>query len=73
MKMEKQKNFLRLLRPKQWVKNGLVFAALIFSKNLLNGELLLKNIAGFVIFCFISSCVYIINDTVDREKDRNIH
>lgn len=64
-------DIIRLLRPKQWTKNALVFAALVFSKNLFDGEMLLKNILGFVIFCLVSSCVYIINDIVDREKDRN--
>lgn len=61
---------LKLLRPKQWTKNVLVFAALVFSKNLFNLELILKNILGFVLLCLAASCVYIINDTVDREKDR---
>lgn len=60
----------KLLRPKQWIKNGLVFAALVFSKNLFDGSLFLKNFIGFMIFCALSSCVYILNDMIDKEKDR---
>lgn len=63
-------NILKSMRPKQWVKNLLVFAALIFSENLLAGTRLLRSIAAFVAFCLVSGAVYIINDIVDRENDR---
>lgn len=58
------------MRPKQWIKNGLVFAALIFSGQLLDPNLLIRAICGFVIFCLLSSCVYILNDTLDKDKDQ---
>ncbi len=58
------------MRPKQWVKNLLVFAALIFSKNLLEPTNVMRSVAAFVIFCFLSGAVYIINDLVDRENDQ---
>lgn len=58
------------LRPRQWTKNLLVFAALIFSIKKSNMDMLLHSIAGFVLFCLVSSCVYILNDFVDREADR---
>lgn len=58
------------MRPKQWIKNLLVLAALVFSKNLLDGAALLRSLAAFGIFCLLSGAVYIINDLVDRESDR---
>ncbi len=61
---------LKTMRPKQWVKNIFVFAALVFDEKLFNLPLLLRTAAAFVLFCFISGTVYIINDIADREKDR---
>ncbi len=61
---------LRTLRPKQWIKNIFVFAALVFDQKLLNWPLLAKTVAAFVLFCMISSTVYIINDLADLEKDK---
>lgn len=61
---------LRTLRPKQWIKNGFVFIALVFDQNLTNWPLLLRTVFAFVLFCMISSAVYIINDLADIEKDR---
>ncbi|AYD40086.1 decaprenyl-phosphate phosphoribosyltransferase [Clostridium fermenticellae] len=64
------KAILQLMRPKQWIKNSFVFAAIVFSGNFLNGRLLYYNILTFIIFCFTSSTVYILNDIVDIEKDK---
>lgn len=61
---------LRLLRPRQWIKNFAIFAALIFSGDLFYAPTLQKAILGFVIFCATSSAIYVINDIFDREKDR---
>ena len=63
----------RTLRPRQWTKNSLLFAALVFDRQLTLGHLpaILGTIAGFVIFCLLSGAVYIINDIIDREADRN--
>jgi 4-hydroxybenzoate polyprenyltransferase len=58
------------IRPKQWTKNLLVFAAILFSFNNATSDMVLKSIIGFLLFCFISGCVYIINDYADREADR---
>jgi len=58
------------LRPTQWVKNSFVFAALIFSQNVLNPKMLMISIAAFVIFCFLSGGVYLLNDLLDIEKDK---
>ncbi|KPJ59453.1 MAG: hypothetical protein AMJ46_11075 [Latescibacteria bacterium DG_63] len=57
-------------RPHQWVKNLIIFAALIFSLNFTNGELVLRAFLGFVAFCLLSGGVYIFNDMVDLETDR---
>ncbi|WP_275983463.1 decaprenyl-phosphate phosphoribosyltransferase [Paenibacillus hamazuiensis] len=62
--------FLALMRPRQWTKNLLVFAALIFSIRQANMAMLGQALAGFVLFCLVSSCVYVLNDFVDRERDR---
>ena len=64
-------DYLRLLRPKQWIKNLFVFAALIFARDVGQPHLLGLTVAAFALFCLSSSGVYIINDILDREHDRN--
>lgn len=61
---------LRTMRPKQWTKNVFVWAALLFDVKLLQAEPFTRTLVTFVLFCLISSAVYIINDLVDIEKDR---
>ncbi|MFC6455009.1 MULTISPECIES: decaprenyl-phosphate phosphoribosyltransferase [Paenibacillus] len=63
-------HYLALMRPRQWTKNLLVFAALIFSIQQADLNMLIRAMTGFVLFCLVSSCVYILNDYVDRERDR---
>ncbi|MEX2012867.1 MAG: decaprenyl-phosphate phosphoribosyltransferase [Candidatus Levyibacteriota bacterium] len=63
-------NILRLLRPRQWIKNFAVFAAIIFSGQLFNPIALEKVIIAFFIFCGLSSASYIINDIFDIRKDK---
>ena len=63
-------NLIRTMRPKQWIKNVFVFAPLVFDVKLTNLPYLLKTVAGFLLLCAISGSVYIINDLVDIEKDR---
>jgi len=58
------------MRPKHYLKNGLVFVSLIFSKNLFNFPMLAEVFAGFVTFSLLSSVVYIVNDIQDVESDR---
>jgi 4-hydroxybenzoate polyprenyltransferase len=61
---------LALARPGQWIKNGLVLAALVFSHRLfISRDALLAAIA-FVAFCALSSFAYVLNDIADREADR---
>lgn len=72
--VEKQNDLVLLfqqLRPKQWTKNTLVFAALIFSIDKASEIMVVKSLIGFFLFCLVSSCVYILNDYMDREADRN--
>jgi len=61
---------LKTLRPKQWTKNGFIFAALIFDLKLFELEPLIRTSLGFILLCLISGTVYLINDLVDIEKDR---
>ncbi|MFQ5942178.1 MAG: decaprenyl-phosphate phosphoribosyltransferase [Anaerolineales bacterium] len=67
---EMLKAFIRAMRPRQWVKNVFIFAALAFDEQLTQSEPLLRTIAGFVLLCLISSAVYILNDVADVEADR---
>jgi 4-hydroxybenzoate polyprenyltransferase len=60
----------RLLRPRQWTKNLLLFAALIFAKQLFHAEAVVLSTLGFVAFCLASSSVYVVNDLLDVERDR---
>jgi 4-hydroxybenzoate polyprenyltransferase len=64
------KHLLKTMRPRQWTKNGFVFFALIFDKQLFLLEPFLKTLAGFFLFCLISSSVYLFNDIADIEADR---
>ena len=65
------KALLKTMRPRQWVtKNVFIFAALVFDKQLLNPSAFLRTLAGFGLFCLISSSVYIFNDLADVEADR---
>ena len=63
------------LRPSQWTKNLIVFAALLFGQRgtapaFLVPEAIGQAVAAFGIFCVLSGVVYLINDVADREKDR---
>lgn len=61
--------WIRLLRPVQWSKNLLVFAALIFSVNVFDLERVLQATGAFVVFCAASSAIYVLNDLRDRDTD----
>ncbi len=64
------KLFIQQLRPKQWTKNLLVFAALVFTIPNINISMIYAAIAGFFLFSLVSGCVYILNDFIDLELDR---
>jgi 4-hydroxybenzoate polyprenyltransferase len=63
-------NLFISLRPAQWTKNLLVFAALIFAEQLFDARAVLRTTAAFAIFCVLSGVVYLVNDIVDRHTDR---
>lgn len=60
------------MRPRQWVKNGVLFAALVFDRQFNPAHIpqILNTLAGFIIFCLLSGVIYIINDIADIEADR---
>ena len=58
------------LRPHQWTKNLMVFAAPALSKHLFEWGPLEKSVLAFVIFCALSGTVYLLNDVADLERDR---
>ena len=59
------------MRPKQWVKNLIIFGPLVFSKSLFVPEKLAIVTAGFALFCLTAGSVYLLNDLFDLEKDKN--
>jgi 4-hydroxybenzoate polyprenyltransferase len=61
---------VRLIRPKQWIKNGFVFASLVFARELFDLPLLLLTLRAFAAFCCAASAVYIVNDFADLDSDR---
>ncbi len=64
------RGLLRSMRPKQWTKNGFVFAALLFDGKLFQQEPAINSFIGFIVLCLLSSSVYLINDCVDAPADR---
>jgi 4-hydroxybenzoate polyprenyltransferase len=58
------------LRPRQWVKNLLILAPLLFSKNLLTLGMAARALTVFALFCLMSSAIYLLNDIKDCEQDR---
>ena len=61
---------IKTMRPKQWLKNVFVFAALVFDRQLISPESLLITALAALLFCLASSLVYIINDLTDIDADR---
>ena len=64
------KNYIKLMRPKHYIKNLILFLPIFFNGSITNIQKLLSVIGGFCVFCLISSVVYIINDICDAENDR---
>ena len=62
--------FLQIMRPLHWTKNMFVFAALVFGQKLYVPLALGRAIGGFFCFCLAASAVYILNDIIDRKRDR---
>ncbi len=64
------KEYLKLIRIPQWIKNFFVFVPLIFSQHLFDARFFYLVLAGFFAFCFTTGAVYILNDIIDVEADR---
>lgn len=64
------KHIITSMRPKQWTKNLVIFAGLVFSASLFHVPSLLTALAAFAVFCLLSSAVYLINDICDLERDQ---
>ena len=64
------KKYFKLMRIHHYLKNGLIFLPLVFGGLLFDIELLTKAVLGFIVFSFLASTIYIINDIFDVEKDR---
>ena len=64
------KALLKTMRPRQWTKNAFIFGSLVFDGKLFHPTDFLRTLAGFGLFCIISSTVYIFNDILDLEADR---
>ncbi len=60
----------KAVRPRQWIKNFAVFAALIFSGTLLDKINQVKALEAFFLFCIFSSATYLLNDVFDIERDK---
>lgn len=61
---------LKLLRPRQWIKNFALFAGVTFAGKLFELDLLSQVVSGFIAFCMFASATYIFNDILDVKKDR---
>lgn len=64
------KSIFLTLRPRQWIKNIIVFAGLLFSQNFFNPSKAWTVFCAVLIFCAASSSIYLINDALDAEQDR---
>ena len=63
-------NLLLSLRPKQWTKNIIVFAGLIFGEKLRDPDAFAHALGAFAVFCVLSGVVYLVNDVRDRDADQ---
>ncbi len=61
---------LKTMRPRQWTKNAFLFAALVFDGKLFHGVDFLRTLLGCALFCLVSSAIYMFNDLMDIEADR---
>lgn len=62
---------LRLLRPKQWIKNIVVLAGLVFAGRLSDPAFMAQGALAFAVFCVLSSAIYVFNDLIDAPRDRH--
>lgn len=68
--LEQVRGLIKLMRPRQWIKNGFVLAPLVFSGAFLDGQAVSAAVLAAVLFCLASSATYVVNDLHDIERDR---
>ncbi len=68
--LEQVRGLIKLMRPRQWLKNGFVLAPLVFSGAFLDGQAVSAAVLATVLFCLASSATYVVNDLHDIERDR---
>lgn len=68
--LEQVRGLIKLMRPRQWLKNGFVLAPLVFSGAFLDGQAVSAAVLAPVLFCLASSATYVVNDLHDIERDR---
>lgn len=68
--MAQLRGLLRLMRPKQWIKNTFVLAPLVFVRAYLDADAVVNALIAFALFCVASSASYVVNDLRDIERDR---
>jgi 4-hydroxybenzoate polyprenyltransferase len=61
---------VQVMRPKHWIKNVFVLAALVFAQKLGDPGAVVRALLAFACFCALSSAIYVFNDVTDRETDR---
>ena len=57
------------MRPRQWTKNLVLFAGIVFSRHLFDSAFLLRSLYSFLVFCLLSGSIYVVNDVFDRKGD----
>ncbi|MBP9690687.1 UbiA family prenyltransferase, partial [Candidatus Woesebacteria bacterium] len=62
--------YARALRVNQWIKNLIIFAAILFAGKLFDLALLWQSTIAFLIFCLLSSTSYVLNDIIDYQYDK---
>src|SRR5450432_674232 len=70
MLLDSLNGLIRAMRPRQWTKNALVYGGIVFDGQLFVPASFLRVTASFILLCLISSAIYLINDLVDIESDR---
>lgn len=68
--MKRLPPIIQAIRPNQWIKNATLFAAIVFNGKLFDPEFFLLTLAGFFIFCALSSASYLFNDIIDLKHDK---
>src|ERR687898_3103847 len=63
-------SYLRLVRPRQWTKNGFVLAGVVFAEKAFSVTAVANALLAFVVFCALSGAVYAANDVLDVKEDR---